>query len=129
MKGIIYPELSYLISGFCFKVHNSLGRFCKEKQYGDELEKVFKQNGIPYEREVKLEVINRASPSGNRADFLLFDRMILELKAKQTSSKDDYFQVQRYLNGSGLKLGLLVNFRRYHLNIKRILRAGAKHGE
>lgn len=38
---IIYPELSYLITGACFDVHNTMGRFLKEKQYGNELEKKF----------------------------------------------------------------------------------------
>ena len=45
---IIYPELSYLITGICFDIHNVNGRFLREKQYGDLLENKFKDIHIPY---------------------------------------------------------------------------------
>ncbi len=48
---IIYPELSYKITGLCYKVQNELERFCREKQYSDALEIKLKQNNIKYERE------------------------------------------------------------------------------
>lgn len=41
---IIYPELSYLITGICFAVHNELGRFSREKQYSDAIEKKAKRD-------------------------------------------------------------------------------------
>lgn len=47
---------------------------------------------------------------------------ILEIKAKHVVSKEDYYQVQRYLHGARLKLGILVNFRRRYLIPKRVIR-------
>lgn len=47
-EKVIHPDLSYLLYGLCFKVHNQLGRFCNEKQYGDALEKLLKLNILPY---------------------------------------------------------------------------------
>ena len=51
---IIHKELSYRINGILFDIHNSLGRYCREKQYGDVLETVLKKNNIQYEREKHL---------------------------------------------------------------------------
>lgn len=48
---VLYPELLYKICGILFKVHNKLGRYYNEKQYGDLIEELFKENNIFYERE------------------------------------------------------------------------------
>ena len=48
---VIYPKLSYKICGLCFYVHNKLGRYRNEKQYGDLLEKLLKENNFNFERE------------------------------------------------------------------------------
>jgi hypothetical protein len=50
-KKLIYPDLSYKICGLCFHAHNKLGRYRNEKQYGDLLEKLFKENNFNFERE------------------------------------------------------------------------------
>ncbi|MCD6105626.1 MAG: hypothetical protein J7J43_07650 [Thermosipho sp. (in: Bacteria)] len=53
-KNILFPELSYLITGFCFNVHNKLSRYRNEKEYGDALETLFKDNNIKYFQEKPL---------------------------------------------------------------------------
>ena len=67
MKDVIYPELSYKINGIFFAVQNRLGRFCKEKQYCDEIEKELQNKGVAYKRELN-------DGSGNRMDFLIEDK-------------------------------------------------------
>ena len=124
MKEILHKELSYKINGILFRVHNKLGRFRNEKQYSDAVEEELKIAQIPYKQEFCLEKsfegenINR-----NKVDFVIDDKIILEIKAKTITTKSDYFQSQRYLNSADYKLGILVNFRRQYLKPKRIINA------
>ena len=121
MADLIYPKLLYKITGLCFAVHNELGRFSRERQHGDYLEELLDQSGIDHKREVDLRTFNIDSPTGNVADFVVDIKIILELKAKKMVSRDDYYQVQRYLRGSGLRLGILYNFRDSYLKPRRIV--------
>ncbi len=119
-QTIIEPSLSYFITGICFKVQKTLGRFCRERQYGDEIQKLFDLSETSYMREFKISNLG-IGPEGNKVDFLVQDRIILEIKAKNFITKEDYYQTQRYLRGANLHLGLLVNFREAHLKPKRVL--------
>ena len=114
--GLLYPELSYKITGICFAVHNELGQFAREKQYGDLLERKLEEVNLAFKREQPL------GGSGNILDFVLDNKIILELKAKRLILADDYRQIQNYLQDSKLKLGLLVNFRNKYLKPARIVR-------
>lgn len=121
MNNIVYADLSYKITGICFQIHKKLGRFCREKQYADTLEKYFVETGIPHKRELELAKVSNESPKGNRVDFFIDEKIILDVKAKPFITKEDYNQMQRYLIGANLKLGLIVNFRNSFLKPKRIL--------
>lgn len=118
-KEFLYGELTYELNSCLFSVHNELGRFAREKQYADLLEKKLKEAGIRYQREL------RAGDSGNVFDFLIEDVIVLELKAKPFLLREDYVQVQRYLHTANMRLGILVNFRSRYLQPKRILRPDA----
>ena len=113
---LIHPELSYTLTGICFDVHNKLGRFSREKQYCDLIEKELTKENVPYLREYRIE------NTGNIVDFLIEDKIVLEIKAKTLILKDDFHQTQRYLQSLNKKLGLLVNFRNRYLKPIRIVR-------
>lgn len=115
---IIHSKLSYMVTGLCFKVQSDLGRFCRERQYGDALEKYLKVSNVEYKREA---VLDNKLIHGNRADFIIDNKILLELKVIPFITKEDYFQVQRYLKNTELKLGLIVNFRSKYLKPKRII--------
>jgi len=115
-KKIIYPELSYTITGLCFDIHNIIGRFCREKQYCDFMESKLKEIKMPYQRE---HIVGK---TGNRVDFLIDDKIVLEVKAKPLLVKEDYYQTQRYLQILDKKLGLILNFRNRYIKPVRIVK-------
>lgn len=118
---IIYKDLSYELTGVLFGVHNELGRFCREKQYGDLLEKKLTEKKIKYEREKDLPLDSDDKRVSNKVDFCIEDKVLLDLKAKKFITKEDYYQMLRYLKAANLKLGLIVNFRNTYLKPKRVV--------
>jgi GxxExxY protein len=115
--NILYPELSYELTGIFFEVKKRLGRFAREKQYCDLIETLLKEHNILRKREFTVP------NTGNRLDFTIDDKIILEIKAKQFIDKAEYFQTRRYLDILNLELGLLVNFHDKYLKPQRVLRA------
>ena len=115
-KKVIYPELSYLVNGILFEVKKELGQYAREKQYGDLLEQKLKEGCIPYEREIVI------GDTGNIIDFLIDNKIILELKAARFIISDNYRQIQNYLQHAQIKLGILVNFREKFMKPVRIIR-------
>ena len=86
------------------------------------MEALFKQQKIKYLREYALPPSFEGEQSRrNIVDFIIEDKIILDLKVKPIITKDDYFQVKRYLQAAQARLGLIVNFRQLHLYPKRVL--------
>ncbi|MFH0988012.1 MAG: GxxExxY protein, partial [Parcubacteria group bacterium] len=85
--GIIYPILSYKITGLCFRVHRELGRFCRERQFVDRLEQLLKDDHLVYEREYDLRRLNPKASAGNRVDLYIDGKILLDAKAKKFITK------------------------------------------
>lgn len=115
-QDLIYSDLTFVINGILFSTHNELGRYAKEKQYGDVVERLLREKNLIFVREVKI------GNSRNILDFVVEEKLALELKAKRIITKEDYYQTQRYLQETGLRLGILVNFRDKYIKPKRIIR-------
>ena len=123
MNNLIYKQESYDIIGRCFEVHNNLGAGFLEIVYKDALEYEFKKEGIPYERE-KEYIVNykeKILPHKFYADFVVFDKIILEIKANSGIVDKFIAQSLNYLKVSNNKLALIVNFGQLQLNYKRIV--------
>jgi len=116
MTKLLYPELSFELNGIGFYVQNKLGRFAREKQYGDLFEERLKLKSISYAREY---IVPRTA---NRIDFIVNDEILVELKAVPFLKPDDFAQVQRYLQVLDLELGLLINFSPKVLKPQRVLK-------
>ncbi len=126
-QKLIYGDLSYEINGILFEVYNELGRHCNEKQYGDLFEKKLKARCIKYEREkIILHSFNGEKFGRNRVDFIIEDKIIIEIKLTRVITRDNYYQVLRYLKAFKKKLGLIVNFREKFLQPKRVLNSEIK---
>ena len=122
MTSLIYRDLSYKITGLLFEVHNELGRYRNEKQYADKFEEILKREKIKYLREYWIpQSFAGERKNRNRVDFIIEDRIIIDFKAKTIITKEDYFQMQRYLITLKKRLGIIVNFRRKYLKPKRIV--------
>lgn len=120
---LIYPELSYQITGILFKIHNEIGRFGREKQYGDLFEKMLEEAGVVFQREKPLPIVGLDNKFTNIVDFDISNRLLVDLKAKPLIQKEDFSQMKRYLDASKYKLGLIVNFHQKYLKPIRIVRS------
>ncbi len=123
MSDIIHKEESYQIIGKCFEVHNNLGPGFLEIVYKDALEYEFKRAGIPYQREKEYEVNYKGIilPHKFYADFVVFGKIILEIKAVSGIVDEFVAQAINYLKVSNNKLALIVNFGELKLNSQRIV--------
>ena len=120
---ILYKEESYEIIKRCMEVHNELGQGFSEIVYKDALELVFRQENIFYEREKEYSVSFRGIelPHQFYADFVVFNKIILEVKSVSQLASEHISQTINYLKVSNNRLGLLVNFGKNSLEYKRIV--------
>ncbi|WP_448529936.1 GxxExxY protein [Raineya sp.] len=123
MNEIIFKDEAYQIIGKCMEVHNQLGAGFLEIVYKDALEYEFRKSNIPFEREKEYKVYYKGIvlPHKFYADFVVFDKIILEVKGVSTLTDEFVAQCINYLKVSGCKLALLVNFGELRLSYKRIV--------
>jgi GxxExxY protein len=123
MTDIIYKEDSFKIIGLCMEVHNNLGKGFLEIVYKDALEYEFGKNNIHFDREMEY-IVNYKDitlPHKFYADFVVFDKIILEVKGMAGIADEHIAQTLNYLKVSGCKLGLIVNFGELSLQYKRVV--------
>lgn len=123
MSKLIFKEESYKIIGLCMEVHRQLGRGLLEVVYKDALEYEFTLNRIPFEREKAFEVKYKdiVLPHQFFADFVVYDSIILEIKARSEIVDEFIKQTLNYMAIARSQLGLLVNFGEPSLTYKRLV--------
>jgi len=123
MTDLIFKEEAYKIIGISMEVHRSLGRGFSEIVYKDALEYEFNRNNILYEREKKYKIKYHdiILPHYYYADFVVFDKIILEVKCVSAIVDEHINQTLNYLAVSKCKLGLIVNFSKQSLEYKRVI--------
>jgi len=120
VKDFLYPELTYKIRGAMYKVHKTLGSGHKESVYHKALAQEFKLQGISFTAEKTLSVIYEGTKVGNyKPDFIVEDKVLIELKATPIMPMQAERQLAYYLRGTPYQLGLLVNFGAKSLDIRR----------
>ena len=126
-NNLIYPELSYIIMNILFKVHNKLGGQYQEKYYQRAVEIELTKQGILFDREKMVKLYYDNQNIGRYfIDFVIDNKVVLELKTAEFFKRNYIHQVLAYLNVVNLKLALLVNFHRDKLYCKRIVNPKVK---
>lgn len=126
MIDLIHKDLSYILNGILFDVHNELSNFASEGQICDRIESKLVEKDLKYLREFILPSSPDEKIGRHRVDFLIDNKIVLEIKYRRFLRREDYEQVKRYLNVLNLSLAILVNFRDERLHPKRILNGGGK---
>ena len=123
MADLILKEESYKIIGLCMEVHNQLGVGFKEIIYKDALEIEFKSHRVPFTREkqFKIEYKGVILPRRYPADFIVYDKIILEVKVASFIIDNFVAQTINYLKASGLQLGIIANFGEKSFTSKRVV--------
>ncbi len=110
--ALIYPELSNKILGLAIQLHREMGCGFREKVYQDAFEVLLKENMIPYEREKHIDLMFHGVILEHDFfyDFLVDNKIGVELKAVSEIIGEYEAQIINYLHVSNHKLGLLLNF-------------------
>ena len=118
-------ELSRIILNAAFKVHTELGPGLLESVYEKCLFEEMSEEGLSVERQKEIPIIYKQSKidNGFRADLIVEDKVIIELKSVDSIAEVHVAQVLTYLKFTKIKLGLLLNFNVAHLKqgIKRVV--------
>lgn len=117
---LLYADLTYKIRGAIFSVYNKLGFGHKEIIYQKALAMDFDKLSLKHKREPKLNINYEGEKLGNYIpDFLVEDKIVVELKSARVFPPNLDRQVVGYLKATGYKLALAVNFGQSKLEIRR----------
>ena len=120
---ILYKEESAMITGAIFEVHKRLGVGLLEKVYQEAVAIEFEFRNIPFEREKRFDIFYRDQKliTHYYADFVCYDKIIVELKSVSELTDLYKAQVRNYLTITNYELGILCNFNELYMKPIRIL--------
>lgn len=112
MAELIYPDESYVIVGACFEVYNTMGSGFLEAVYHECLSIEFENREIPAVSKPRLNLVygGRKLEKYYEADFVCYDKILIEIKAAKALADEHRAQLINALHATKLKLGILVNF-------------------
>jgi GxxExxY protein len=115
-------NLTHEVINCAMEVSNTIGAGFTEKIYDNAMQVELKLRNIPYSSQKSLNVFYKDHEVGHFIPDLLIDnQLIIELKAIESIVNEHLAQVLNYLKASGLKLGLILNFGKPKLQIKRVI--------
>lgn len=114
-------DITYRINGCAMKVHNTLGNGFQEVIYQRCLAIEFERNGLGFEREKEQTIFyNEIDVGTRRADFVVEDQVIVEIKAVINLEDVHLAQVKNYVVAYNKQFGLLINFGAKSLQFNKI---------
>jgi len=121
-NDLLHPELSYQLIGIAFSVHNELGPGHLEKIYQRAFAKELTSKSLKFREQVSYDVMYKGESVGKSfLDFLVEDKVIIELKRNDKYSVKNIDQVSNYLKVANLKLAILIHFSVEGVKFKRIV--------
>lgn len=118
-----YSDITEKIIGCAMKVHNTLGNGFQEVIYQRALAIELEKTKLFFTRELEMPIYYENIEIGTRrVDFLIEDKIILELKAVTSLDKVHLAQALNYLEAFKLEIGLLINFGNKRLEFKRLIK-------
>ncbi len=123
MSSIIYKSESYKLMGIMFDIHSNLGKGFSEIVYKDAIEYELENLWffLKEKKEYSVKYKDVLLKHKFYADFVLLDKIILEVKCCEYISDSHIAQTMNYLKVSNNKLGIIVNFNNNSLEYKRIV--------
>ncbi len=117
-----FDELSNRIIGVAIEVHKILGPGFIESIYHNAMKKELTLQNIPFETEKEIKIVYKDDEIGeHRLDLVINNEIIVELKAVKEIADVHLAQVLSYLKASGLHIGLILNFSKSKIDIKRVV--------
>lgn len=128
MAELLYPELSQNLIGILFDAYNNLGGGYQEKVYQAAIRKELSKNKIKFIEQIGMDLLYKGNKiSRYYLDFIIENKIVLELKVTPQFTPKDIMQVLGYLKQTGLELGILVSMNRNGVIYKRILRGKSQN--
>lgn len=121
---LLHKDLSYKLQGIFMEIRNNFGPGHKEIVYQNALSEEFTINKIFFEKERNIKIYSPKTGKtiGNyRVDFLIENKIIIEIKAVDLVPKNFIDQIYSYLKNSEYELGYFVNFKSPKLYVKRVI--------
>ena len=124
MSNYLYEEDTYKIIGALMEVHKNLGKGFSEIVYKDAFEYELNKINFFFEREKEYLVHYKNVILNHKfyADFVVLDKIIIEIKSVNSLDEKHISQCLNYLHVSGHRLAILVNFNKTSLEYKRIIK-------
>ena len=120
---LIHKELVYEVVGCAMKVHRELGYGFLEKVYENSMMVLLNKKSIKAKQQFPVPVHFENVVVGEYfADFMIEDKILVELKTVEKITNVHFAQVLNYLKATGIKLGLLINFGPRKLEYERIIK-------
>jgi GxxExxY protein len=121
---LLYKEEVYEIVGAAMEVHRQLGCGFLEPVYQEAIEIELMNHGIPFIAQKDLLILYKNKPLKKSyiADLVIYESIIVEIKAISHLTSIDEAQLLNYLKATGLRVGVLINFGSNSLEWKRMIR-------
>ena len=125
-KNYLLSDVTEQVIGCAMRVHSGLGNGFPEVIYQRALALELEANGVSFTREKEHPIYYRDVRIGSRiVDFLIQDKLLLELKATSEINDTHFAQIINYLTAFKLEVGLLINFGQKSLQYRRFIKTNS----